>query len=189
MKGENIRSVKKEIERCHWGNVKVFESQGVTIFGGGMLRGANPLVADIVIDLAGNVEAIQAPLGWRVTKYAKPIVRIPIEDFGAPELPAVFWHDLWADLVEHPGHVLICCGGGHGRTGMVLAILACVAGVVPEEEDPVEWVRKRYCINAVETLEQINYISSVTGRKVNAKPVVGKKLGAPHTGWWEEIWK
>ena len=189
MKGENIRSIRKGFERCHWGNVKVFECQEVVIYGGGMLRGANPLLVDVVIDLAGNVDTIQAPLGWRVSKYAKPIVRIPIEDFGAPELPAVFWHDLWADLVEHPGHVLICCGGGHGRTGMVLAILACVAGIVPEEEDPVEWVRKRYCINAVETVEQINYIASITGRKVNAKPRIDRGSELLHSRWWERMWE
>jgi protein-tyrosine phosphatase len=46
------------------------------------------------------------------------------------------------------------CDGGHGRTGMIAAVLLSYLGVIPAEEDPIVYLRKIYCEKAVETIAQ-----------------------------------
>jgi protein-tyrosine phosphatase len=53
--------------------------------------------------------------------------------------------------------VEIACGGGTGRTGTALAILARYAGV--PAEDAVSWVRANYRIRAVETPRQRRFVA------------------------------
>ena len=55
--------------------------------------------------------------------------------------------------------VEIACGGGVGRTGTALAVLAVLAGVDPQEA--VEWVRRTYHPRAVETLPQRRWVHSL----------------------------
>lgn len=45
------------------------------------------------------------------------------------------------------------CIGGHGRTGTLLGVILCYAGL-GESEDPVDWVRKNYCSHAIESEKQ-----------------------------------
>jgi hypothetical protein len=75
-------------------------------------------------------------------------------DFGVPSNPeeaAAQIEDAFARA--HGGqHVEVGCIGGIGRTGTVLACMAILAGVSPE--DAVEWVRDHVHPNAVETEEQ-----------------------------------
>ena len=61
------------------------------------------------------------------------------------------------------GDVLIACQGGHGRSGMVTAIVAYMMRNkrhirIPDREllvaDPVAWIQEVHCKNAVETLSQ-----------------------------------
>lgn len=54
------------------------------------------------------------------------------------------------------GRVEVACGGGAGRTGTVLAILARYDGVPAEEA--VAWVRAVYRRNAVETPWQRRFV-------------------------------
>src|SRR5260370_41023744 len=53
--------------------------------------------------------------------------------------------------------VEVACVGGHGRTGTVLACMAILSGVPPE--DAVEWVRQAYCRRAVQEPSQQYWIS------------------------------
>jgi hypothetical protein len=53
-------------------------------------------------------------------------------------------------------HVEVACQGGHGRTGSLLACLAISTGVPPGEA--VKWVREHYCLEAVETDAQVNWV-------------------------------
>lgn len=55
--------------------------------------------------------------------------------------------------------VEICCGGGTGRTGAALAVLALLSGVEPA--DAVPWVREHYRPRAVETRGQKRWIQQV----------------------------
>lgn len=54
--------------------------------------------------------------------------------------------------------VEIACGGGIGRTGTALALLAAMSGVAPE--DAVPWVRARYHRRAVETRRQRRWVEA-----------------------------
>lgn len=55
--------------------------------------------------------------------------------------------------------VEIACGGGIGRTGTALAVLAIMSGVSPD--DAVAWVRAHYHRRAVETRGQRRWIAEV----------------------------
>ena len=50
----------------------------------------------------------------------------------------------------------MACGGGRGRTGTVLACMATLAGVPPDEA--VAYVRRHYDKHAVETPGQKRYV-------------------------------
>lgn len=52
--------------------------------------------------------------------------------------------------------VEVGCAGGSGRTGTVLACMAILAGVGAHEA--VDWVRRHYHADAVETLEQEGWV-------------------------------
>ena len=52
---------------------------------------------------------------------APPILRIQNPDMGTPPVSWKFWQDLFLLLPE--GRTVVCCMGGHGRTGTVLACL------------------------------------------------------------------
>ncbi|MGH8828648.1 MAG: protein-tyrosine phosphatase family protein [Jiangellaceae bacterium] len=54
--------------------------------------------------------------------------------------------------------VEIVCGGGIGRTGTAIAILAIMSGIDPD--DAVAWVRAHYHPRAVETRRQRNWITT-----------------------------
>jgi protein-tyrosine phosphatase len=52
--------------------------------------------------------------------------------------------------------VELACGGGVGRTGTAMAVLAMLSGVAPE--DAVDWVRAHYEPRAVETPWQRRWV-------------------------------
>ncbi|PUB25506.1 protein-tyrosine phosphatase [Promicromonospora sp. AC04] len=55
--------------------------------------------------------------------------------------------------------VEIACGGGVGRTGTAMAVLAVMSGVAPD--DAVAWVRRNYHPRAVETRRQRRWVEDV----------------------------
>jgi protein-tyrosine phosphatase len=55
--------------------------------------------------------------------------------------------------------VEVACGGGVGRTGTALAVLAVLSGVPPEHA--VAWVRERYHLRAVETPGQRRWVRRI----------------------------
>jgi len=55
--------------------------------------------------------------------------------------------------------VEIACGGGVGRTGTALAVLAIMSGVGPD--DAVAWVRAHYKPRAVETRRQRRWVENM----------------------------
>lgn len=70
-------------------------------------------------------------------------------DFGLPLVPSdarSALHEAWSRAADQ--RVEVCCGGGNGRTGTALAVLAVLDGVPPERA--VAWVRGRYRPSAVE---------------------------------------
>jgi len=181
---------------CHEGNVLVatLEEPTIRIWGGGELRGAEPIEGGLTLDLAGFFET-RPPFkvgGWKapcLERYLRnwhKVVTFDWIDGSVPRLGRYFWQCLLDDierLAEKEGglDLLIMCQGGHGRTGTALAIICCLWGLIPEERDPVEWVREKYCERAVETECQIDYIEKVTYRKVRAE--------ASEKPFFKEDWK
>lgn len=85
--------------------------------------------------------------------------RLDVPDFGVPDdaaLRAVLAAML-AAMRARPGDAYhIGCRAGLGRTGLAMACLARLAGVV--EGDPVAWLRARYVPGAIETAGQEAFV-------------------------------
>jgi hypothetical protein len=83
-------------------------------------------------------------------------VWLPIPDFSIPDSQTDVKWALTEVLYQllRGRKVWIGCAGGFGRTGLMLALLAKVAGY----GDPVGHVRKAYNAHAVETSQQVRYV-------------------------------
>ena len=164
-------------KECHKGTIKVFQSKkGVTLYGGGTTRDASSYNIDIIFDLANGFKSSSGdwklPEHWK-TKLAPPptVIDMYVRDQDSPSdrADAQFWQGLWQDLIAekdirgHNLNVLVACQGGHGRTGTVLSCLIMAAGVIPAKNDPITWLRERYCEKAVESQDQIDYIEYIWG--------------------------
>lgn len=105
-------------------------------------------------------------------------------DLSVPNLPNSFWQP-FVDYVANKitKAVYVHCMGGHGRTGTALAIMAQLAGIAGDS--PIRFIRKVYCKETVESTEQVDYISNVTGIVLDDKPA--KKWGGVTTTMsWEK---
>lgn len=111
---------------------------------------------DWIPDLGVYLDGVWAPVSVAFL--------IGCPDFGTP-LPSV-------DSVMHianealriareGGRVEIGCVGGHGRTGMFLAILTALTMSEPDGKKAVAFVRNTYCDNAVESPEQEWYVEGI----------------------------
>ena len=88
----------------------------------------------------------------------------PLMDCGGIPEGGIFGKNVLDPLIDWAKkgeRVPFFCMGGHGRTGTVLACL--VAKLMPEVEDPIRWVRKHYCKDAIESVEQVKYILKLKG--------------------------
>lgn len=119
----------------------------------------------------------EALLAWAPT----PMLGIDWPDGSVPKLGRDWWVGLVSWLQALPeGDVALFCFGGHGRTGTALTILAALSGQVPKKKDPVSWVRARYCVQAVETGAQIEYLERVLNRKITAQPSYSYRATSPY---------
>lgn len=159
----------KKYMPCHSGTMKVFEDpkSGVSVFGGGYMRDLAIYVSHMVIDVGADVEVegiqIKNASYPELEKFNNPIVKIDWEDFGVVSLPIAFWKTLVKLIRKEKRSVTVCCQGGHGRTGTVLAILAGLMGA--DKINPVKFVREKYCYKAVETFNQLKYVAYITDTK------------------------
>jgi protein-tyrosine phosphatase len=153
------------IKRCHWGSTFVFQWEGLTFFGGGSFRGMDTTGMDVVIDCGAGVQQCRKGNRNSSSLQQQWIIRLGWPDGGVPEMQEKDWRDL-LDLLQELSRrrksclkVLVCCVGGHGRTGTALSILAALSGVEPE--NPVGFIRQEYCRRAVETKPQCSYIRKI----------------------------
>jgi hypothetical protein len=87
---------------------------------------------------------------WRTDWIRWPDFRLPTDRVHAQAI----LHHAWS--VADDERVEIACGGGRGRTGTALAIIAVLDGVPPGEA--VAYVREHYDRHAVETPWQKRYV-------------------------------
>jgi hypothetical protein len=85
----------------------------------------------------------------------------PMENYGGvPDDFEFFLREVVREL-ESGKKVMAFCMGSHGRTGTFLAGL--VSLLEPETNDPIEAIRSRHCVRAVETREQAEAVFALKG--------------------------
>ena len=94
---------------------------------------------------------------WRRPAPPWPHAWVRWPDFGLPLDPRQA-RDAVETAWELSAHarVEVACGGGRGRTGTVLAALACGDGLEPDAA--IRWVRQHYDHRAVETPWQRRWV-------------------------------
>jgi protein-tyrosine phosphatase len=157
-------------KECHTGINPIFTIEnGGTLYAGGWTRGAVPSEGMVVIDLDGmyydnRIQANSAAQAlFQNVLSDNPVIYMPIKDFSVPAWSASYWAKIALDIdaiLSSGKDVLVCCVGGHGRTGLFVSILAGL--FVPEAADtPIEWLRTIYCDSAVETRSQEQYVRRI----------------------------
>lgn len=132
---------------------------------------------DLVISLTGH--GIRKPMPFQMSRgssrmlsglhdYKKRKLHSLIIDWpdgSAPDLDLDFWETLSKDLLQMKGRAVIHCFAGHGRTGVALCSLIQVSNYRPalDSGDVIQWVRKHYCGDAVETMSQVDYLRHTMG--------------------------
>lgn len=159
--------------RCRHDGQDVVLTVGKVTFGGG--AGANLWITPrplIVIDFAGDAGWVEAraafPEALAVLQehvVSCPRASVPWADFGLPPVTRGFWLALPEAVSSNygPGHVILCCGQGHGRTGTALAALAIVHKGLSAAA-AISMVRTTYCNSAVETRDQVQYLCDLAGK-------------------------
>ena len=180
---------------CHSGNNTIFtlgEEGSGNFMVGGWSRKAMIMVGDVVIDLTGNktlsqdIEAqdkVAAKLFKRTISAEKTgtaaILHLYIPDGQIPDWDEKVWNILAADVVTILGtgkDILLCCLGGHGRTGIAASILAYLIDPKTVGNSPIEWLREIYCEKVVENRKQVDYIHEVLDLPVAPASLEGSKV-------------
>lgn len=168
---------------CHTGQRLIFTThEGIEVWAGGKNRNGgwhkmNPfpeLAMGPSETMRGFVSSdTEVPEGWTceraLTKETPPLfVAFDWPDFSIPHVSAEFWYAMITDIRTHGiKSISTQCAGGHGRTGVQLAILRYLLGTTevracyPTAADLIDWVRDKHCDNAVEAKSQQEYIADV----------------------------
>lgn len=161
-------SFSTKVPRCYESH-PVLELLGGKIVGGAC---SSPLVTDshIHIGLDHSMALTARRFPWSPgTEFLYPIT-----DMQAPNHPESFAKlvDWIIGELKTGKKIHIGCIGGHGRTGTVLAaVVAKGLGIA----DAITWVRERYCVKAVESKAQVDFLAQHYG----VKPVAGHKEAPP----------
>lgn len=126
---------------------------------------------DIIINCTGMAgpsrEQHRLPSGLEkfVSKNRKEPEEILLDWFDGEDidLEPEFWPALAEYLSKHRARTLVHCIGGHGRTGTAIACLM-VASCNFGAHKAINWIRKHYCEEAIETMKQIWYVERVAKR-------------------------
>ena len=164
---------------CHKGNSVLWVSpSGGRLTVGGASRGVE--LMGLMVDLTSGENSRKAVAGIAGNKEGKalaknlmalgavpslPYINLPIRDYGIPTWNTKTFEALAKDVrnVLNSGmDVTIACTGGHGRSGMIAAILLQLLDPV-KDEHPVTRLRRLHCANAIETAEQVRYVCDCTG--------------------------
>jgi hypothetical protein len=101
-------------------------------------------------------------------------IQLDWPDYSVIRMPREFWAKLLKYLEDNKLRMLVFCTGGHGRTGTALAVMmTMVLNYTPKQA--IEWVRKNYCDEAIETTMQEFYIEQMAKVPLAEAAVAGKE--------------
>ena len=76
----------------------------------------------------------------------------PMVDYGCWDLHTLASRaEQLANMVHAGQNVCVACHGGHGRTGTLLSAIVMFLGEVRAQNNPVKYIRRIYCQEAVES--------------------------------------
>lgn len=191
---------------CHTGQQLIFKTvEGIEVYGGGKNRQGgwhkmNPLpqLAMGPSETLGSWSALDkttVPEGWSCEQHlevVEPPLMLSLDwpDFGIPHVSKYFWYAVIDDIREHGiKTVSTQCAGGHGRTGVQLAILAYLLGTEqervawPDAATLIDWVREQHCTHAVEAKSQQEYIAEVCDIPVGESKIHTVSVAPSYGGW------
>lgn len=110
-----------------------------------------------------NMPILSCGLHKALPTPAIPTIYVPWYDGrGLPQATLHWVVRTILDEMEKGKMIELGCGGGHGRSGAILACLLIEAeGLDPK--DAINEVRKRYCVEAVESISQVTSIYAFAG--------------------------
>lgn len=160
---------------CHTGNPVVFEAMGVKVHAGGHSRNGGwhrmkpaPDLAMGPAQVMTKLQRTEVPTGFSCADHVgggTHVISMDWPDFDIPQDVHRAWWLALVDDIRRLGIETVStqCVGGHGRTGVQLAILAHLMGAVkkPDAAQLITWVRDAYCSHAVETHAQQAYVAEV----------------------------
>ncbi len=162
--------------RCFQSHPPLILNDGLQIYGGSC---SSPVVTDAEVYVGFDYSMKKSPLSYPWESGESFLY--PIQDMGAPsDWPSFAKLVEWlAVQLTAKRKVHIGCIGGHGRTGLVLAALV---KTMMNEEDAIAYVRKNYCVKAVESSSQVDFLAHRYGIKkvAPAKEHHGSVAVQPH---------
>ncbi len=195
---------------CHTGHNLIFKTvDGIEVWAGGKNRAGGWHLMNPLPQLAmGPSETLgsytvgsktKVPEGWSCEQHldnSTPPLMLSFDwpDYSIPKVNKYFWYAVIDDIREHGiKTVSTQCAGGHGRTGVQLAILAYLLGTEderaawPDAGVLIDWVREQHCTHAVEAKSQQEYIADVCDipigeDKVHAPAYSGYSWGGGGSG-------
>ena len=168
---------------CHKGNTAVYkETNGGTLYIGGWNNAATFDWNTHVIDLTGNEHRFwdvpvafdaqsQEFMPFLMKAYAGWL-SLPFPDFGVPAGMKTLeqWKGIAQtikNILQKGNDVLVACHGGHGRSGLFVAIVGHILHDGKNGwKSPVEKVRTIHCVEAVETYAQEKYVYDILGLRI-----------------------
>lgn len=167
--------------------MRCYDTHPVLQLGGGVFAGGsclNPVHLDA--NLYIGFERGMAVVTGDYEKGGPQHIFHGITDMRAPSDPVAFKKlvDFTAVKLAEGWKVHAGCIGGHGRTGTFLSALV---KITTGEEDAITWVRENYCQKAVESHDQVVFLSTHFGIKSvkGHKEFTGEKAapGAYGSAW------
>lgn len=106
-------------------------------------------------------------------------------DYGIPTVPVngvLYVAREGISAAANGKRVEIGCIGGHGRTGLMLAIMSLLSMRVPDAQKAIDRVHDDYCIEAIESPEQEWYIEGIANQ-LQGKPWPPKPKPKEYPKW------
>jgi len=186
---------------CHSGNPLVFDTGIVKVYAGGTNREGGWHRMATKPDLAmgprgviiSNKSSDLLPKGWKSSGALiggghTIVMEIDWPDYGIPKNLGPSWWDALIEDIAEKGITSIStqCMGGHGRTGVQLAILA--HKLIPKKDhtwkdaaELITHIRDCYCTHAVEAKQQQTYVADCCGIPE------GKSVVTVQTNTWATV--